>query len=155
MLPITQTVTFTSPAAPGTVAQAAVPFAHFAEDDFVIEAHLAGATGGTLDVYIQETWDVDYNGAVLSSAVWSDVAHFTQLAAAAPAVVYRVGAAHDSTIQAVGTGSTASPGVALAAGKFCGAPWGPMIRIVCVAGASTTAGASISIKFRQRRPGHE
>lgn len=47
-----------------------------------ITARLIGAAGGTLDVYLQTQ---DY-----PSGPWTDIAHFPQLAAAAPAVAYRV-----------------------------------------------------------------
>jgi len=149
-----QMSTFTSPAAAGTAAQAAIPICRYS-DALVVEAHIGSPTGGTLDIYIQETWDVDSNGVVSGSAVWTDVCHFAQSAAAGAAVVYRFTLQTDETIQTVGTGSTGSPGVALAAGKVCGGPWGPMVRVVAVAGAGTSAGASVSVKFRQRRPGQE
>lgn len=46
-----------------------------------LTARLVGATGGTLDVYLQTQ---DYTG-----GPWSDLAHFPQLASGAAAVAYR------------------------------------------------------------------
>ena len=49
-------------------------------DNVEIEAELVGATGGTLDVYIQSSSD---------GIKWYDCVHFAQLAAAASAIIYR------------------------------------------------------------------
>jgi len=149
-LVLTQTIAATSPASASTAATAAVPLEQYVGSELVVLASLVGATGGTLDVYIQETWDVDKNGQLLAAPTWRDVCHFTQLTAGATAIKYRVAIQPDSTVQTIGTGTTAAPGVALAAGKVCGGPWGPMVRLVFVAGASTTAGAAISVSFSQR-----
>ncbi len=105
-----------------------------------IVADLIGATGGALDVYLQWTPD--------AGTTWYDYAHFAQLAAAAPAVRYccssRFGLA-TAVPSVIGKGTLVTPGVALAAALCLGGPWGEGMRAVYVAGASTSAGAVVSI----------
>lgn len=141
-----EVITTTSPAAASTVATAPVPLTKY--DELTVIAELQGATGGTLDVYIQETYDVDPStGDALATATYYDVAHFEQLAGGAAAVVKRVATQRDSTEQTIGKNLTP----ALSAGKFVGSPWGPLVRLCLVAGASTSAGAPVTVKFMQRR----
>jgi len=93
---------------------------------------LQGATGGTLDVYIQYSPD--------GGTTWVDYAHFPQLAAGAGATSRVWSAsknAQQTTLTSVGTG--ASP--ALGANTIVGGDWGDRLRVVAVAGASTSAGA--------------
>jgi hypothetical protein len=104
-----------------------------------VVAALVGATGGTLDVYLQWTPD--------GGTTWFDYAHYPQLASAAAAVKYSAsssfGAATTPTV--VGKGSLATPAVALAVNTFLGGPFGNGLRAVYVAGASTTVGAAVAI----------
>lgn len=127
----------TSPAAESTVAGATS--ADFgACGSLAIVATLAGATGGTLDVYLQFTPD--------DGATWFDYAAFPQLAAAAAATtkVWSVSrSAQLTSLTAVGSGT--SP--ALAANTILGGDWGDRLRVVCKAGAGTSAGAAYSIRI--------
>lgn len=113
-----------------------------------VDALLVGATGGALDVYIQRKVAPD---------LWVDWLHFPQLAAGASAIVYSatvqagnlgsvVNNTPSATLAAIttrGTDSTPSPG--LAAGTIDLNHPGNQIRVVCVAGASTSAGAALRI----------
>lgn len=137
------TISDTSPAAQSTVVGSAVR--GLAEwDSFRIDATLTGATGGVLDVYLQRQ---------LAANVWADWLHFTQVTAAAAAATvtaFATGgalAADVVSLVAVGVGNDASPGVALAAGKFIGGHPGTAVRAVYVAGASTSAGAAQVIRI--------
>lgn len=113
-------------------------------DSFRIDATLTGATGGVLDVYLQRE---------LATNVWADWLHYTQISAAAAAVSITafagptVVSADLVALTTIGIGTTASPGVALAAGKFIGGHPGGRIRAVYVAGASTSAGAAQVIRI--------
>lgn len=129
----------TSPAAAGTTpgAQLALPLDRMSY--CTIKAVLAGATGGTLDVYIQSS---NNNGAAGS---WTDSIHFTQLTAAAATIGYVATLGH-------GTGGTAPIVVnsadgtpVLAAGVVVPHSLGNNLRPVFVAGAGTSAGATITI----------
>ena len=145
--------TETSPSAPGTTASSQLVsgsagpagIASGQLDDYVaisIEAVLQGATGGTLDVYIQNSPDMGLS--------WYDYAHFAQMASAAPVIRYvasiAVGA-QNLTLITVGT--NLSP--ALAAGTVLGGPWGDRFRLVMVAGAGTSVGAPIGIRMCAQR----
>jgi hypothetical protein len=134
------TISDTSPAAPGTAAGDTIQGLEDV-DTITIIATLAGATGGTLDVYLQTSFD--------GGTVWVDMAHFPQLAAAAASSV-RVwqlcrNVVH-STLATVGSGTVAAPGVALAANTVVNC-WGDRIRAVYVAGGGTTLGAAVDIKL--------
>lgn len=104
-------------------------------DDYLevrLVARLTGATGGTLDVYVQFSPDAGSN--------WVDLVHFPQLAGAAPTVLYSVTTAmRPSTITTVGSGL--SP--VLAASTVVGGPWGDRMRLVFVAGSGTSVGAPL------------
>jgi len=133
----------TSPAAPGTVVGSIIGgLGDF--DSFRIDALLTGATGGPLDVYLQRE---------LATNVWADWLHYTQIATGASAVMVTalagasVVSADVLALTTIGFGTTAAPGVALAAGKFIGGHPGSRVRAVYVAGASTSAGAAQLIRF--------
>lgn len=117
-----------------------------AYDAFLIDADLVGATGGTLDVYLQRKVAPD---------TWRDWLHFTQLTAGNAAVRHSVstapGISNTIVVVGIGTDSTATP--ALAANTFIGGHPGEAVRAVYVAGASTSAGAAVTIRIRgwQRR----
>ena len=128
------TITATSPA-DGTAAATG----HVKVDRFGavrVVGILQGATGDTLDVYLQASWD---NG-----TTWFDIGHFAQLAAAAAVTTKTVTYAREQqNTTAVAIGSGASP--ALAANTFLGGEFGGLIRAYFVPGASTSAGASQTI----------
>lgn len=125
----------TTQAAAGTLAHAAVTGLG-AFNSMTVYASLVGATGGTLDLYLQYSPD--------GGTTWVDYAHYAQLAAGAAAVqkVFSVTKDYDEkTITTVGSGSTP----ALAANTVLGGDWGDRLRVVEVAGASTSAGAVIAL----------
>lgn len=133
------TLTATSPAAASTVAGTATAAILLRNADrLVIDASLVGATGGTLDVYIQRRVAAD---------TWRDWIHFPQLAAAAAAIRYTATVTGDeaTALVVVGQGTDAAPGVALAANTVVNCIPGDAIRFVFVAGASTSAGAAQSV----------
>lgn len=101
-------------------------------DWFTVDAALVGATGGTLNVYLQR----------LVGATWVDWLRLPELAAGAAAIRYVI----DSKTQEEGpvtVGSGTTP--ALTAGGFSCAHPGDQVRALYVAGASTSAGAAIVI----------
>lgn len=134
-----QTVTATSPST-ATTAVAATQFkgsAFSKAEQLVIDAALVGATGGTLDVYLQRK---------VASDTWRDLAHFPQLASGGAAVKYTATITGEGTsLVVVGGGSDAAPGVALAVNTVVNVIPGGDIRVVFVSGAGTSAGASQSI----------
>lgn len=113
-----------------------------------VDAVLVGATGGALDVYIQRK---------IAPNVWVDWLHFAQLAAGASAIAYSltvatgnlgtvVNGTPSGTMAAITTrGNDATPSPGLAAGTVDLNHPGNMVRAVCVAGASTSAGAALKI----------
>ena len=122
----------TSPSAAGTAANASAGgFSTYKSVTF--KATLAGATGGTLDVYVQHSAD---------GTTWYDYLHFPQLAASATAVSYSYDPALNDSIVTVGSGT--SP--VLAAGSVAGGAPMDYLRVLYVAGASTSAGAAQSVK---------
>ena len=131
----TKVMTNTSPAAASTTIGATTITGLATYDWFELSAVLTGATGGTLDVYLQREVVTD---------VWEDWVHFTQIgiAAAATRVHVPTDGASVSGITTIGGGSTAAPGVALAAGVALGGHPGNTLRMVFVAGAGTSAGAA-------------
>jgi hypothetical protein len=111
-------------------------------DALTIYASLIGATGGTLDVYLQTSID--------EGTTWDDYAHFTQLAAGAGAIKYKFAVSRAGQLLVpVAVGINLTP--ALAAGSVVGGEWGDRMRLVMVAGASTTAGAAVSVKISASR----
>lgn len=104
-------------------------------DNLTFYAALVGATGDTLDVYWQDSFD--------GGTTWVEYAHYTQLTAGASAIKYVFSVSRGSqlvTPTAVGFGNTA----VLAGGTVRGGGWGGQFRMRFVAGASTSAGAAIT-----------
>lgn len=134
-----QTVTLTSPAAASTAVGATI-FAGSTlnADKLVIDATLIGGTGGTLDVYLQRK---------LASNSWADWVHFPQIAAGTTKRYSLAITGEGASIVEVGGGTDAAPGVALAANTAVDVIPGGDIRVVFVAGAGTSAGASNTIKI--------
>lgn len=124
----------TTQAAPGTLAHAAVTGLG-AFNSMTVWANLVGATGGTLDLYLQYSPD--------GGTTWVDFVHFGQLAAGAAAIqkVFSITKDGSTGLTTVGSGSTP----ALAASTVINGDWGDRLRVVEVAGASTSAGAVISL----------
>jgi len=119
-----------------------------AYDDFTIDARLTGATGGTLDVYLQRK---------VADDVWVDWLHFAQVSAAAAAASFSTctsgrTALSTGQVLAVAQGTDSSAGTpALTAGAFVGGHPGQAVRVVFVAGASTSAGAAQTVRITARK----
>lgn len=139
----TITLTETSPAAASTVVGSTF-LGGLAEADYLtMDATLTGATGGTLDIYLQR--EIGLPG----SDVWADWYRFAQLSAGASAAHYTLSSdAKATTITAIGIGTATAEGdLTLAAGTLttpipCG-----RVRFVFVAGTSTSAGAAQTVRF--------
>ena len=137
----------TSPASASTAAGTTIRgLAAF--DMFMIDAALVGATGGTLDVYLQRNI-----AQIADTAVWRDWLHFTQLASGAAAIKYSLSCGRNAvnTIVTVGEGTS----VVLASGSFVGGHPGDSVRALYVAGASTSAGAAVAITITGIRFPHQ
>lgn len=139
----------TSPAAAGTVASSgfvtgsttagiAWPLDQYQAVDAIAE--FAGATGGSLDVYIQSSPDGGNN--------WFDIAHFAQAAGSSAYTVYRVSLNAAGTAPVV-VGKDLSPALAAASavGAFC-----DQVRLVMVAGSGTSAGTRVTVTLCAQRP---
>jgi hypothetical protein len=101
-------------------------------DSMLVVGSLAAHTGGTLDVYLQDSPD--------GGTTWFDCAHFPQVSAAGT-VKTAFSLSLSSTPVTIGIGTTGSPGVALAASSVRPAPWSTgTMRIVAVTGAGTSGG---------------
>lgn len=140
-------VTYTSPASATTAINSTKWLGLHNYHWFTIDAVIQGATGGTLDIYLQRL----VNRTSAGVETWADWIHFTQLAAGASAVQYTAGPNADNTINEVGTGDATTATPALAANTFVGGHPGRELRIVSVAGAGTSAGASQTIYVRGQR----
>lgn len=133
------TWTDTSPAAASTAVSTALikNSILYKAERIQIAATLTGGTGGTLDVYLQYKFGTN---------AWIDWCHFPQVAAATTKK-YHVTITGLSTSIVNANGTDASPTVALAANSVVDViPTGD-IRVVFVAGASTSAGAAQTIVF--------
>lgn len=135
-----QTITFTSPttaitAIGGTFKSGLLRNA----DSILVEATIAGAVGGVLDIYLQRK---------VADDTWTDWVHFTQVAAAASAVKFNACITSGPQVPVlVGGGNDATPAPALAANTMVNTLPGGDVRIVAVAGVLTTAGASQTVSL--------
>lgn len=150
----TYVITGTTPAAPGNAVIGTIaPNPALVAPDVVgdlsqwesmaITATMQGATGGPLDVYIQAC--IDDTG-----TLWNDVVHFAQLAAAAAPVTKRwTNCRWNAQTAPVVTGDLVIP---VGAGEVViQGEWGERLRVKVIAGALTTAGAPITIRFQPNR----
>jgi hypothetical protein len=144
----------TSPAAAGTVASShavqgaasylpagvAGPMADYSAVDVV--ADLVGATGGTLDVYVQISPD--------DGANWYDVIHFVQLAGGAAAASYQSPLSNATTTAApTKVGKNLAP--VLANGTVVNGAFSDRMRLVMVAGVGTSQGAPVVVRVQPQR----
>jgi hypothetical protein len=137
------TISGITPAAPGTAIVGSPLRGLERFDWFTIDAALIGATGGALDIYLQRQVALDSE---VTGGIWADWLHFTQLASGAAAIKYSLQTGADKTFATVAHGTDASAGTpVLSAAAFVGGHPGGAIRCVAVAGASTSAGATIAI----------
>lgn len=145
----TFSITGTSPAAAGQAALAIKATGLDQFDSFFITALLVGATGGTLDVYLQRRVTDD-------GTVWADWVHFPQLLAGATAIKYSAASLPPAAATATVIGTTADNGTtgapALAVNTVVAGHPGDQVRVVCVAGASTSAGAAVTVHIKGWRP---
>ena len=148
----------TSPAAPGTAASANVVSGDNAAnmpagvcgliDDYEsieVIAELKGATGGPLNVYLQNSPD--------GGLTWFDVIAWPQLLAAAAQVYYASPLSQaTNTPTTVVVGKNLSPALvnSSTAGVVNGS-FGDRFRLVMVAGTSTSAGASVVVRVSAQR----
>lgn len=103
-----------------------------------VEARLQGATGGTLDVYLQRKVGPD---------LWVDWVHFAQLAAAAAAVLYsftieNISSATGAIAATTSGGTDSTPTSTGGTGLITNTHPGDMVRMVCVTGSGTSLGAA-------------
>lgn len=134
----TFTISGTSPATASTaVLGTAVGLGNL--ESIKIVAELVGATGGTLDVYLQ--WSPN------EGTTWYDYTHYSQLAGGASAVIQTV-SSDIATTAPVTIGKNTTP--ALAANTHVGGLWGDRIRVLCVAGSGTSVGAALSFTIYGR-----
>lgn len=114
-------------------------------DDFDalgIAAFLVGATGGTLDVSVEFSFD--------QGSTWIELIHFPQLANGAAAINYIAQLSLATTTTApVVTGKNTSS--ALGANKIVSGAWGDRARLLMVAGSGTSAGASVVVQLMGQR----
>lgn len=137
----------TSPAsATTTVGTTSIPLDAYSK--CVINARLVGATGGTLDVYIQSSVSQGASGG------WYDVVHFPQLAAAAAAVGYVVTLTRGHSLATAAAAPLVTPTVVnavdgtpvLAVNTVVPGGLGNALRVVFVAGVSTSAGGAETVQ---------
>lgn len=125
----------TSPAAASTVVTTGINGLS-AASSITIFAKVAGATGGVLDIYIQDS----PNG-----VRWYDYWHIPQIAAGAAAVQYAYCPALNDSVTVIGSVDAGTTPL-LAAGAVRGGKWNDYMRVIYVAGASTSAGAAQDIR---------
>ena len=144
----------TSPAAPGTAASVgpvqnagsymaaglAGPLDDY--DSIGVVAELVGATGGTLDVYLQSSQDAGIS--------WFDVIHWTQLAGGGAAVKWSSPISQATTTSVpIAVGKNLSP--ALAANVVVNGAFSDRFRLVMVAGSGTSVGAAVVVRICPQR----
>ena len=115
-------------------------------DSVGIDADLVGATGGTLDVYVQQSPD--------QSGTFYDVVHFPQLAAGAAAVSYSAPISQATTTtapQSVGKNLNPALGIGLPGGAVVNGAFSDRFRLVMVAGSGTTQGAKVVVRISPQR----
>jgi hypothetical protein len=144
-----------SPAAPGTIASSQLVSGGIDNgiangicgligdyDGADIIADLLGATGGSLDVYVQLSPDEGTN--------WYDIIHYPTLAAGAAAVSYHTPVSLSTfTSTCAVVGKNLSP--KLSAGTVINGAFTDRLRLVMVAGASTSAGAAVVVRVCPQR----
>jgi hypothetical protein len=126
----------TSPAAASTVVTTGVNgLSRMGE--LTIFAKVTGATGGTLDIYIQDSPD---------GVIWYDYWHIPQIVAGAAAVRYAYCPAMNDSVTVIGA-VDAGTSPLLANGQVRGGKWHDRMRVIYVAGTGTSAGAVQDIRL--------
>ena len=106
-----------------------------------IEAEIQQDTGGVLDVYIQSR----ING------TWCDMVHYPQVPVGTGTSKYYVamsGSSYSPTPIQVGTGLTP----ALPSNTVVPGPWGDVLRLVMVPGATTVGGFTVVVRVVGQAP---
>lgn len=112
-------------------------------DALLVTADLVGATGGSLQVFLQASPDDGIN--------WYDVVAFPLLGAGAPTVHYSAPLSlATNTLTPIGVGQNGSP--ALAAGSVVNGAFTGRLRLAMQAGAGTTQGAPVVVTIAGQRP---
>ena len=107
-----------------------------------ITADLRGATGGTLDVYIQYSTN--------SGRSWYDLAHFPSIASGAPLAYFRAPVSlYTNSVNTSVVGKNLAP--ALAASAMVNGAFGDRVRLVMVAGVGTSVGAPVIVGVTAQR----
>lgn len=107
-----------------------------------IAADLRGATGGSLDVYVQYS--------VNSGRSWYDLAHFPQIASGAPLIYFRAPVSlYTNSVNTSQVGKNLAP--ALAPSAMVNGAFGDRVRLVMVAGAGTSVGAPVVVGVTAQR----
>lgn len=146
----------TSPSAAGTVASSlpvenqasnfpngvAGPMSDYDAVDVVAE--FAGATGGTLDVYVQGSPDDGRN--------WYDIIHFAQAAAASGDKIYQAPLSNaTTTTQPFVVGKNLNPALAAGTLSVVNGAFSDRMRLVFVAGSGTTLGTAVKVTIAPQR----
>lgn len=96
---------------------------------------IRGGTGGTLDIYVQTSFD--------GGSTWEDYAAFDQLSDGVAASKKEFKVVKDVQITTIFTPSDGT----MAAGTVRGGAWGDRFRLKGKAGVGTSAGATQTVKF--------
>jgi hypothetical protein len=111
-------------------------------DGAEIVAELTGATGGTLDVYVQSSPDEGAN--------WYDIIHFPQIAGGAATAYYQSPLSTSTNTSAPKqVGKNLTP--ALVANTTINGALTDRLRLVMVAGSGTSAGAQVVVRVCPQR----
>jgi hypothetical protein len=127
-----------SSAAASTTTQGSTVGGFELADEWTFDVKVTGATGGTLDVYLQKLIVDPTSGA----NVWVDYIHCTQTAGGTTTKENYGSGETDNGPIAVGQGTDAAPAVALAAGKIAHGHPGKALRLVFVTGTGVSVAGS-------------
>lgn len=141
-----------SPAAPGTAASSAAvtgsstPGVAAPLDDWEgvnCICECTNASGGPLDVYVQQSPDAGNN--------WYDVIHFTQFVNAGGFKAYAAPLSlATATTGAILVGKNLVPALTTSPGVVNGA-WGDRLRLLMVAGTGATSGVNVVVRVAPQR----
>lgn len=132
-----------SPSTATTAAQTAVTGLDVYHSCWIV-SYIRGGTGGTLDVYIQSSFD--------GGTTWVDHAHYTQLAAGGSLVAWSHNVSGPTGGTAPTSVNTVSGTPTLAANTVVQGTLGNALRVVFVSGSGTSAGAAQAIYAYCRGP---
>jgi len=128
--------TGTSPGAAGALATTAINGLS-GMGELTIFAKVAGATGGLLDIYVQDSPD---------GVIWYDYWHIPQIGIAAAARRFAYCPAPNDSVTELGAVDAGTTPL-LANGAVRGGKWHDRMRVYFVAGAGTSVGAAQDIRL--------